>query len=78
VLQSIKEVWRTLPRLHDRNMVSELEVEQVARVHVLRLPVDARMRVRLDCNHTAKQVWVGRKCADVHVEWTWTVLPAAE
>jgi len=56
-VKSVKEVGRTRarPQGSSRHLVSEVEVEQVAAVNVLRVPINARMTVRLSCNHTTKQ-----------------------
>lgn len=52
-----RELRRT-PQWEDASgaLCQQVDVEQVARVWVLGLPVDAAMTVRLDCDHSAKQV----------------------
>lgn len=61
-VRSCREVARGQPRLsHQRHVLQRVDVEQVARLQVLRLALDAPMTVRLDCNHTLRQVGGGRR-----------------
>lgn len=56
-VRACREVGRSALRLsRAQHLTQEVDVEQVARVSVLRMPVDAPMTVKLDCNHTLRQV----------------------
>lgn len=82
-VKACKELGRSKLRLTgQQHLTDSVEVEQVARVNVLRMPVDAAMTVRLDCNHTQRQVNLhlvkSHSLLVRKYEGTYTVLPWGE
>ncbi|PRW56654.1 transcriptional family [Chlorella sorokiniana] len=81
-VKACKELGRSKLRLSGQHLTDSVEVEQVARVNVLRMPVDAAMTVRLDCNHTQRQVKLhlvkSHSLLVRKYEGTYTVIPWGE